>query len=211
MPETYEDPEKYRPGGYHPVLIHDLLSDGRYEVLHKIGHGGFATVWLAWDDNENRPVALDILPADSPRDCNEIKIHLHLQKQGSCAELAAAGITPLLDFFEAQSANGNHVCLVLPSLGPSLASLQRGVGYHMIRPDVAHKLALRILQYRIFTQEESYWEVSRRLYLFTDHHSTDYRCQLRKYLVPIEAITAMDFGRCSQLSWRTYLVSAGTQ
>lgn len=35
----------YRPGGFHPVHLGDLL-DGRFEVVHKLGHGGHATVWL---------------------------------------------------------------------------------------------------------------------------------------------------------------------
>ena len=39
----------YRPGGYHPVALGDILKDGRYKIYHKLGYGGFSTVWVARD------------------------------------------------------------------------------------------------------------------------------------------------------------------
>lgn len=42
--------EDYRPGGYHPVKIGDVLHNGRYEILAKLGWGAYATVWAAKDD-----------------------------------------------------------------------------------------------------------------------------------------------------------------
>ena len=46
---TEERIDKYRPGGYHPVSIEDIFSNGRYTVYNKLGHGGSSTVWLALD------------------------------------------------------------------------------------------------------------------------------------------------------------------
>jgi serine/threonine-protein kinase SRPK3 len=40
---------RYRIGGYHPVALGDLFKDGRYKVLHKLGWGGYSTVWAAKD------------------------------------------------------------------------------------------------------------------------------------------------------------------
>lgn len=41
--------EAYRPGGYHPIHLGDLLAEGRYKILRKLGFGSFSTVWLAKD------------------------------------------------------------------------------------------------------------------------------------------------------------------
>jgi serine/threonine-protein kinase SRPK3 len=40
---------RYRVGGYHPIALGDLFKDGRYKVLHKLGWGGYSTVWAAKD------------------------------------------------------------------------------------------------------------------------------------------------------------------
>lgn len=46
--EHVEDVRQYVPGGYHPVDIGDIMDNGpvTYTVMHKLGHGGFSTVWL---------------------------------------------------------------------------------------------------------------------------------------------------------------------
>lgn len=47
---TQENMSKYRPGGFHPIRLGDTLQDGRYKIYHKLGWGGFSTVWLARDN-----------------------------------------------------------------------------------------------------------------------------------------------------------------
>jgi serine/threonine-protein kinase SRPK3 len=42
-----EDPDKYTPGGHHPIEIGDQLHHGRYRIIHRLRDGGSATVWLA--------------------------------------------------------------------------------------------------------------------------------------------------------------------
>lgn len=46
---TQESLSRYCSGGYHPVNLGDSFKDGRYSVHHKLGWGGFSTVWLAKD------------------------------------------------------------------------------------------------------------------------------------------------------------------
>ena len=41
--------ERYWKGGYHPTHLGETLKEGRYKILHKLGWGGYATVWLARD------------------------------------------------------------------------------------------------------------------------------------------------------------------
>lgn len=38
----------YHVGGFHPVYIGEVYG-GKYEVLRKLGYGGFSTVWLVKD------------------------------------------------------------------------------------------------------------------------------------------------------------------
>lgn len=42
-----EHPQRYCPGGLHPVHIHERLDSDRYTILHKLGYGASSTVWLA--------------------------------------------------------------------------------------------------------------------------------------------------------------------
>lgn len=41
--------DRYRPGGYHPIELGQVLKNGRSKILHKIGWGGFSTTWAATD------------------------------------------------------------------------------------------------------------------------------------------------------------------
>lgn len=59
MTEDEEDYADYVKGGYHPVQIGDLFSDGRYKVVRKLGWGHFSTVWLAKDQQCVHRIPLD--------------------------------------------------------------------------------------------------------------------------------------------------------
>ena len=40
---------RYQPGGYHPLALGDFLNDDQYQILHKLGWGGYSTTWAAKD------------------------------------------------------------------------------------------------------------------------------------------------------------------
>jgi serine/threonine-protein kinase SRPK3 len=44
-----ESTNYYLPGRYHLVHLGDIFHDGTYEVMHKLGFGGYSTVWLVKD------------------------------------------------------------------------------------------------------------------------------------------------------------------
>ncbi|POR38086.1 Uncharacterized protein TPAR_01723 [Tolypocladium paradoxum] len=92
-----EDVEKYAPGGYHPVDIGDVIrtDEQDYEVIHKLGHGGFSTVWA------------DI----------ELNVLQHLRRVAGPGHPNAV---VLYDSFTISGPNGEHRCLAFPVLGPSL-------------------------------------------------------------------------------------------
>jgi serine/threonine-protein kinase SRPK3 len=138
--EDVEDVRRYAPGGYHPVNIDESFDDGRYVVLHKLGHGGFATVWLARDNTTQQLVALKILTSKDSGDVHELKIYQHLETIKR-TENARPSTPRLIHHFEIKGPNGSHVCLALPFLGPSLSTFQQDGQTRKIRPDVARKMS----------------------------------------------------------------------
>ena len=63
--DDVEDPERYREGGYHPIHLGDELHRGRYQIVHKLGHGSYSTVWLVQDQQKDKYTALKIATADA--------------------------------------------------------------------------------------------------------------------------------------------------
>ena len=55
--------ENYTIEGYHPTKIGDTFHRDRYQVVHKLGFGGYSTIWLARVKHLQRYVSLKILVA----------------------------------------------------------------------------------------------------------------------------------------------------
>lgn len=118
MTDNFEPLEEYQEGGYHPIHIGDTLgASGRYRVIHKLGHGGFGTVWLCRDSQDLEYVAVKVMAADVGRQKFQ---DLHL-RQLDRSHPGAKYIVTLLDSFSITGPNGTHQCIVLPVLGPCVS------------------------------------------------------------------------------------------
>jgi len=114
--------EWYCEGGLHPVHLGDVLND-RYVVSHKLGHGGFGTVWLCRDLTTGKWQAVKILAANvSTADCADLRA-LDLFRSIDSKTLNENHITLPTGQFWLNGPNGDHLCLVLPFLGTPLSYL----------------------------------------------------------------------------------------
>ncbi|KAK0716798.1 kinase-like domain-containing protein [Lasiosphaeria miniovina] len=91
--DVAEDPNLYRLGGFHPVLLGDVLDD-RFRVVHKLSRGA-AVYCCRCTDTET----------DTGRLAEQLwRRHLAVP----------------LEHFQVHGPNGSHLCSVLPVLGPSI-------------------------------------------------------------------------------------------
>ncbi|KAG6354609.1 hypothetical protein INS49_004627 [Diaporthe citri] len=117
-----ESLEKYRVGGYHLIAIGDTLKDGRYQIVDKLRHGGYSTIWIGRD----RDAAAQLLHSDDDR---------------------ASMILPILDEFVLDGPNGQHSCIVTPPARMSIAASKSGEHNHNIFPiPTARAVAAQLAQ-----------------------------------------------------------------
>ncbi|THH03801.1 hypothetical protein EW145_g5996 [Phellinidium pouzarii] len=143
--DSIEDIEDYRLGGFHPISIDDCFAQGRYRVLHKLGYGGSSTVWLARDQEQERPgrlITLKAMRADASNACTSA-LTVPEMLRPSCA-----GIQTVDHHFFVQGPNGSHLFLVSPFAGPSILAMSdcpgRTAGSRRLRADLARKVAKQI-------------------------------------------------------------------
>ncbi|CAL8274856.1 unnamed protein product [Boreogadus saida] len=119
--EEQEDPHDYCRGGYHHVKIGDLFN-GRYHVIRKLGWGHFSTVWLAWDIQGKRFVAMKVVKSAehyTETALDEIKL-LKSVRDTDPSDPSREKVVQLLDDFKISGMNGTHVCMVFEVLGHHL-------------------------------------------------------------------------------------------
>ncbi|PYI31120.1 serine protein kinase [Aspergillus indologenus CBS 114.80] len=131
--DVVEPVEEYRPGGYHPVHLGDVLHQ-RYKVIGKLAFGQYSTVWLAKDQQMDlRQVVLKISKSEATEDSRELSFLLTLS--GSDTDHPGKGhVVGILDYFSHTGPNGTHLCLVFPAMisdgeAMTISGKPRGVGY----------------------------------------------------------------------------------
>ncbi|KAJ5496609.1 hypothetical protein N7463_008596 [Penicillium fimorum] len=108
--------EDYHPGGYHPVVLGDVLN--HYKMVRKLGHGSYSTIILIPLRNGGY-IALKILVSDLSGSTTELRLLRHITKVAE----GTRHITQLLGEFEHRGPNGVHKCLVFEPMGPSVNSM----------------------------------------------------------------------------------------
>ncbi|SMR62114.1 unnamed protein product [Zymoseptoria tritici ST99CH_1E4] len=139
-----EDLEEYSPGGYHPVVIGDTFHDGRYHVVHKLGYGGYSTIWLARDQLRNRYVSLKILLASESENDSEGEILGYLG-DGDSWDQGKRFIPLLLEEFSIEGPNGRHSCLVQQPAGCSIPELKENSTNFMFPAETARSIAAQLI------------------------------------------------------------------
>lgn len=149
-----ENPDRYCPGGFHPVVLGDTLGpEGRYEVLHKLGHGGYGTVWFCRDAILEKWKAVKVLAASESRpDNNDLKV-LRMLEGVSRDELEKRHICLPESYFHEVGPNGTHLCLVLPVLGEPITGAWDDFGGD--RPDILKDLCAQMCEAMQFLHEHN--------------------------------------------------------
>lgn len=142
--EGVERIERYRSGGYHPVAIGDYLHD-RYRIVHKLGFGGYSTIWLAKDEKADRYVGVKILVADGK---SRESTMLHQLSSGNIDNRHPGKdiIRPILDEFVIKGPNGEHQCLVTAPASMSLSDAIESSYERVFQLPVARVIVAQLVQ-----------------------------------------------------------------
>ncbi|KAJ5374529.1 hypothetical protein N7517_006535 [Penicillium concentricum] len=142
--EAVESSERYSAGGYHPVAIGDRFQD-RYRVVHKLGHGGYSTIWLTKDEQSDRYVAVKVCTADSNSPEFEIISKLSSSQRSLSTNLGRSMITSASDRFNIKGPNGKHSCHVMNPARTSLSEAKEGSYNRRFQLETARALAAQLV------------------------------------------------------------------
>uniref|UniRef100_A0A8C1AWW4 non-specific serine/threonine protein kinase n=2 Tax=Cyprinus carpio TaxID=7962 RepID=A0A8C1AWW4_CYPCA len=139
--EEQEDPNDYCKGGYHHVKIGDLFN-GKYHVIRKLGWGHFSTVWLAWDIQGKRFVAMKVVKSAehyTETALDEIKL-LRSVRNTDPDDPNREMVVQLLDDFKISGVNGTQVfkqvCLSLCVF--EISQVLQGLDYLHTKCQIIH-------------------------------------------------------------------------
>jgi len=121
--DDVEDIELYTEGGFHPLDLGDELQNGRFTIVHKLGFGGYSTVWLARDNVKEKYVTLKVSIAQASEDEEKVEAMYNLLREQSQSNPAGDFICLPLEKFLVEGPNGKHHCTVFPVCGPSIAQV----------------------------------------------------------------------------------------
>lgn len=105
---------KDNPHAFYPICVGEVIN-GRYLVEHKLGAGGFSTVWMAHDLQSKRDVALKVMSLGEWADTEARVQEMIIQSVQDTSRLVTCLAT-----FQLPGNEGRHMVLVFPLMGPCL-------------------------------------------------------------------------------------------
>ncbi|KIJ49855.1 hypothetical protein M422DRAFT_246221 [Sphaerobolus stellatus SS14] len=103
-----EEITRYVTGGHHPVTIGDILN-GKHRIMHKLGWGSYATVWLTQKtDGAKAFVAFNITKFNRDR----------TQEVAMLRALSSQHVVTLLGHFTLHGPNDTHLVFVIDIVAP---------------------------------------------------------------------------------------------
>ena len=122
--ESYSDSDSESSNDYRTEDHEDFkgeLLNNKYLLIHQIGSGSFATVWLSLNTNNNKYHAIKIQDADE-YDSGKEEVNLCIKFNNSKCQF----INTINEHFEYRDKNGEtHVCMVFELLAGSLYDIIR--------------------------------------------------------------------------------------
>ncbi|KAK7960488.1 hypothetical protein PG988_011702 [Apiospora saccharicola] len=149
-PNMFESPENYEPGGFCPIdlSLEDSPSfiNERFEVVYKLGWGGFGTVWLCYEEAVKKWRAVKVGAAsETEQRSGDILVQSAMKQHNvGVAEAWENNIALPLETFWIDSINGRHLCTVLPLLGPRLSDWVRFIEEE--EPGQAQRIVSQMVQ-----------------------------------------------------------------
>ncbi|KAK8022661.1 hypothetical protein PG993_013428 [Apiospora rasikravindrae] len=149
--DRQESWEEYTPGGFAPFDLslgarRPVFIQDRFEVIYKLGHGGFGMVWLCYETTVKKWRAVKVGRAEHPEEeLGEILLESAMEKNSiGAAEALENHVLLPLETFWIDSVNGKHLCTVLPLLGPRLSDWMRWL--QRDRPDRVKSISTQLVK-----------------------------------------------------------------
>ena len=160
--------EDYKPDGYHPVHIGEILLE-RYVIMQKLGYGHFSTAWLALDSKYGNYVCIKIQKSeeryilaayDEVEILQELSKHYYdkewiksleeyykdePEKLKSIHKKENSHVVQLLNSFIYYGQNGKHFCMVFEVMGVTLLEIIKKYNYKGIPIPLVRVITKQIL------------------------------------------------------------------
>ncbi|OQE12917.1 hypothetical protein PENFLA_c059G01317 [Penicillium flavigenum] len=144
LADEVEDLENYQAGGYHPILVGDVLQ-ARYRVVHKLGYGAYSTTWLCRDYQSSTYVAVKVGTAQSNNREVDILKHLNDSSPPDHPGSTMAMIPSIKDGFILHGLNGAHPCYVTTLARCSVSGAKGGSYKRIFQATTARSLIVQLV------------------------------------------------------------------